>query len=244
MIRFCAFVSSFLSLAVVCGGDEEGEPGRPIRPGTLIVGTYKAFAPVCWEENGTAKGRDVEFLRKFAKERGFAIEFRFFEFNDIWARPAKDECDLAGAGIAPLASRAVKGVVWSDPYFEVKRSLLIRKSDSETLRTMGDFANRTIAVTKGSTADIDTVARKPASTKVVYYDDQDKAIADLLAGRIDGFGEGDVSNAYLVEKRPDELALADVHPMDPVETFSFAVRRRSGIVDELNAFIAANRAKY
>jgi ABC-type amino acid transport substrate-binding protein len=204
----------------------------------------KAFAPVCWREDGAAKGRDIEFLRKFAKERGLAIEFRFFEFNVIWARPAQDECDIAAAGIAPLSSRAVEGVEWSKPYFEVKRSLLIRKSDAETLRTMGDFANRTIAVTKGSTADIDTVARKSESTKVVYYDDQAKAIADLLAGRIDGFGEGDVSNAYLAEKHPDELALADVHPMNPAETFALAVRHRSGIFDELNAFIAANRAEY
>jgi polar amino acid transport system substrate-binding protein len=242
MVRSSVFVTSFLFVALVCGS--ERKPAGTIKPGTLIVGTYKAFAPVCWSENGSAKGRDVEFLRRFAKERGLAIEFRFFEFNDIWGRPASDECDVAAAGIAPLASRTVKGVEWSEPYFEVKRSLLIRKSDAETLRNMGDFANRTIAVTKGSTADIDTVARKPASTRVVYYDDQAKAIADLLAGRIDGFGEGDVSNAYLVEKHPDELALADVHPMAPVETFSLAVRHKSGIIDELNAFIAANRGKY
>jgi ABC-type amino acid transport substrate-binding protein len=109
---------------------------------------------------------------------------------------------------------------------------------------MSDFANRTIAVTKGSTAAIDTVARKPMSAKIEFYQDQDKAVADLLAGRIDAFGEGDVSNAYLVAKQPDKLALADVHSMNPVETFSFAVRRKSGIVDELNAFIAANRETY
>jgi polar amino acid transport system substrate-binding protein len=237
MARFLAFSLLFVPLAFA--GDD-----KPVKSGTLIVGTYKAFAPVCWEENGVAKGRDIEFLRLFAKERGLAIEFRFFEFNDIWARPAHDECDVAAAGIAPLASRTVKGTEWSKPYFEVKRSLLIRKSDAETLRTMADFANRTIAVTKGSTADIDTVARKPKSTTVVYHDNQDKAIADLLSGKIDGFGEGDVSNAYLVAKRPDELALADVHPMDPVETFSLAVRKRSGIINELNAFIAANKDKY
>jgi ABC-type amino acid transport substrate-binding protein len=242
MVRFSGLVCSFLFVALACGSDEKTE--QTIRPGTLIVGTYKAFAPVCWSEDGTAKGRDVEFLRKFAKEHRLAIEFRFFEFNDIWARPANDECDVAAAGIAPLESRAVKGTEWSKPYFEVNRSLLIRKSDAETLKTMTNFANRTIAVTKGSTADIDTMARKPKSSKVVYYDDQGKAIEDLLAGRIDGFGEGDVSNAYLVKTHPDELALADVHPMDPVETFSLAVRHKSGIIDELNAFIAANRAKY
>jgi ABC-type amino acid transport substrate-binding protein len=242
MVRFKAFVAPFL-LVALAGGDEQ-KAGKTIKPGTLVVGTYKAFAPVCWEEDGVAKGRDIEFLRKFAKERGLAIEFRLFEFNDIWARPAKDECDVAAAGIAPLESRAVKGTEWSKPYFEVKRSLLIRKSDAETLKTMTNFANRTIAVTKGSTADIDTMERKPKSAKVVYYDDQAKAITDLLAGRIDGFGEGDVSNAYLVKTRPEELALADVHPMDPVETFSLSVRHKSGIIDELNAFIAANRAKY
>ena len=98
MVRLSAFVSTFLLAGLVCSGGEKDE--GTIKPGTLIVGTYKAFAPVCWSEEGTAKGRDIEFLRRFAKDRGLAIEFRFFEFDEIWARPAGDECDVAGAGIA------------------------------------------------------------------------------------------------------------------------------------------------
>ncbi len=186
----------------------------------------------------------MEFLRRFAAERKLNVEFRFFEFEGIWARPGAGECDVAAAGIAPLPARAAAGVEWSAPYFGVRRSLLIRKSDSGSLRTMADFGGRTVAVTKGSTADVDTAARKPASAKIAYYDDQAKAVADLLAGRIDAFGEGDVSNAYLAGQRPAELALADVHPMAPPETFALAVRKKSGITAALNAFIAANKAKY
>jgi ABC-type amino acid transport substrate-binding protein len=88
------------------------------------------------------------------------------------------------------------------------------------------------------------MARKPESTQVVYYNNQDKAVADLLDRQIDGFGEGDVSNAYLVGQRPDELTLADVHQMVPIETFSFAVREKSGILTTLDAFIAANQGTY
>lgn len=215
-----------------------------LHPGVLTVATYAAFAPVCASDEQGVHGRDIDFLRAFALQQGLAVDFRIFLFDRIWERPGRDEVDLAAAGIAPLPERQTPGVVWSEPYFTVERSLLIRAGDQAKFKTIRDFEGYTIAATRGSTADIDTRQRKPAAANLVYYDMQERAVTELLAGKIDAFGTGDVCSRYLVEQYPNQLALADVHPMDEPENFAFAVRAASDLLNALNAFIRENRSRY
>ena len=212
--------------------------------GTLTVATYAAFAPVCASDARGVYGRDLDFLRAFAHQQGLTITFQFFPFDRLWERPGHDEVDLAAAGIAPLPERQTSGVVWSEPYFTVARSLLIRAADRDKLKTITDFAGYTLAATRGSTADIDTRQRKPATTRLVYYDQQEQAVAELLAGKIDGFGTGDVCSRYLVDQYPGQLALADLHAMAEPEHFAFAMRAASGLIDPLNHFIRKNHQSY
>jgi ABC-type amino acid transport substrate-binding protein len=215
-----------------------------VHPGRLRVASYAAFAPVCWAEDGQAHGRDIEFLRAFAAQQGLELDVQFFEFDRIWERARRGEVDIAAAGIAPLLARQSPGLVWSNPYFTVQRSLIVRAAEREQLQTIDAFAGRTIGATRGSTADTDTAQRKPASTSLIYYDMQDEAVEELLSGVIDGFGTGDVCSKYLVERHPGELAIADVHEMEAPEHFAFAVRAASGLLEPLNAFIQAHREQY
>jgi ABC-type amino acid transport substrate-binding protein len=217
---------------------------RTITPGFLTVGTYGAFAPLCWRDGDQARGRDIDFLRTFAGKSSLEFIARFFEFDGIWERPGRDEIDIAAASIAPLASRTSPGVAWSHAYFTVRRSLLIRSADRHQLRTMADFGGRVIAVTKGSTADLDTEARRPSTTRVVYLDDQDRAVDALLGGEIDGFGTGDVCSDYLADSHLGLLAVTDVHQMEVPETFAFAVREAGGLLEPLDDFIVRHRDIY
>lgn len=143
-----------------------------------------------------------------------------------------------------MPERQTPGVLWSDAYFTVERSLLIRASDQDKFKTIADFAGYTIAATRGSTADIDTLQRKPATANLVYYDMQEGAVSALLAGQIAGFGTGDVCSRYLIDQYPGQLALADVHPMAEPEHFAFAVRATSGLIDQLNDFICKTHLSY
>lgn len=200
--------------------------------------------PLCWRDRDEARGRDIDLLRAFASTSDFRFTARFFEFDRIWERPGRDQVDVAATSIAPLASRTSPGVVWSDPYFTVRRSLLIRSADRHELQTRTDFSGRAIGVTKGSTADMDTNTRRPPTARVVYLDDQDRAVDALLRGEIDGFGTGDVCSEYLADSHHGLLAVSDVHQMESPETFAFAVRVASGLLDPLNEFIRAHRGRY
>lgn len=220
---------------------------KTLSDGILTVATYGGFEPVSWynpTESHLAQGRDIDFLRAFADTLDLHLDVRVFLFDRIWERPGRDEADIAAAGIAPLPERVTPGVAWTFPYYRVQRALLIRASEREQRRTISDLANGKIAVTRGSTADIDTVARRDPSTEVLYYDDQLRAVADVAAGVIDAFAEGDICAHYFAERNPLQWAVTDVHEMEPPETFSFAVRVTSGLLPLLNQYILSNREKY
>ena len=219
-----------------------------IQPGTLTVGTYTGFAPVSWRgDDGTACGRDLDFLRTFASKWNLNIIFHFFPFDEIWKRTNNNQIDIAAAGIAPLKFRETAGVLWSEPYYIVQRSLLIRASDCDHYRTMADFSGKTILVTTGSTAQLDTEQRKSGTTSMICYDgDQAEMVRRLLDGSIDAVAEGDICSQYLAAKRyPGQVAVIDVHAMDEPEEFVFAVREASGdLLNALNDFIRDRRNDY
>ena len=113
----------------------------------------------------------------------------------------------------------------------VRRALFIRKLDLGILRGQHDFNGKKIVVTPNSTAHIDGDLRyKPLGATIVpLVPSQDEIVSQLLSGKIDAFGEGDVSNEYLAGKYLDEhgerlLALMDVHSMENPELIRFAVR--------------------
>jgi len=231
-----------------------------LTPGQLTVCTYGGFAPVCYKNPvGQLIGLDVSFLTRFAESLGLAIGLIEKPFDGIWALPGANDCDVAGAGIMKRDDRPVgAGGSWSDPYFQVKRSLLVRATDKREFDDYKSLSGKKIVVTRGSTADIDAKKRYPGCNiefvdKVAMDrpDAQEYIVKTLIAKhQADGFGEGDVSNQYLRNKYDKDvdggLALADVHPIDNLtETFNFITRNASsGILERLNAFIAKNKGCY
>jgi ABC-type amino acid transport substrate-binding protein len=231
-----------------------------LTPGLLTVCTYGGFAPVCYKNpDGQLIGLDVSFLTRFSESLGLAIRTIEKPFDGIWKLPGQDMCDVAGAGVMKRDDRPVgPGGSWSDAYYEVQRSLLVRAADQAEFDDYQRLQGKRIVVTRGSTADIDAQTRYPRC--IIQYvdevakdqpDPQEYIVTTLIANhRADAFGEGDVSNQYLRDKYtvavPGGLALADVHPIkDGPETFNFITRNAStGVLDRLNSFIARNKGCY
>lgn len=229
-------------------------------PGQLTVCTYGGFAPVCYKNPaGQLIGLDVSFLTRFAESLGLAIMTIEKPFKDIWTWPGEDVCDIAGAGVMQRDDRPTGPCAsWSDAYFQVNRSLLVRAGDKAAFDDYEHLVGKRIVVTGKSTADIDAQKRYP-HCRLLYVDivaeghpdAQEYIVKTLLAKHdADAFGEGDVSNQYLANKYgkdiPGGLALADVHAIDGLtETFNFIVRNASsGMLGRLNTFIAKNKGCY
>src|ERR1700744_6343732 len=235
---------------------------KTLFPGRLTVCTYGGFAPVCYKNpDGQLVGFDISFLARFAESLGLAIVTAEKPFNDIWTWPGKNACDVAGAGVMrqdekkrPIGPRAS----WTDAYFQVNRSLLIRTQDAAAFADYERLSGKTIVVTEGSTAGTDARERSPNCT-IKCVDDvaagqpdaQEYIVRTLLANHeVDAFGKGDVSNQYLADHYGKDvtggLMLADVHKIGGLtETFNFIVRNdSSGVLDGLNDFITKNKGSY
>ncbi len=238
----------------------DGAAVTTLHAGRLTVCTYGGFAPVCFKDAaGDLVGLDVSFLARFAESEGLALDMIDRTFDGIWALPDMNVCDIAAAGITRLDSRYVgEGASWSDAYFQVNRSLLVRTAEQLVFDDHASLVGKKMVVTRGSTADIDAQTRYPDCTlqyvdevAMGQHDPQEYVVKTLLADReVDAFGEGDVSNQYLRDTYGKDveggLVLADIHPIDgPDETFSFVARNAStGLLERLNAFIAANKGLY
>ena len=136
-----------------------------LEPGILKACLYPGFAPFTSKSDDALVGWDVDYLRSFADEHG--LEFQPVEvadFNDIWLRPGRGECDVAGTGISITPDRTEQlgsAAAWSDRYYSVARSFAVRSGTH--LTGIEDLAGRTVIVTKGSTAAIDLTNRLAAA---------------------------------------------------------------------------------
>lgn len=217
-----------------------------IVPNVLTICTYTEFAPFSYEKNGNIVGSDISFLERFAQEMKMGVRFVKKGFAGLWSTPGNGECDIAAAGMMAREDREVgDSGVWSQSYMLVQRSLLIRRTDENTLKEPGDFTGKKIVVTPESTAHIDAVKRyEPLGANIIpLVPSQDEIVRQLIDHEIDAFGEGDVSNEYLsknyIDENEDRLTiLTDLHTMDQPEELRFVVRITDlRLLDRLNEFI-------
>jgi ABC-type amino acid transport substrate-binding protein len=224
-----------------------------LEPGILSACLYPGFAPFTSKSGDALVGWDVDYLRGFADEHD--LEFRPVEvadFNGIWLRPGRGECDVAGTGISITPDRTEQlgsDASWSDSYYSVARSFAVRAGAD--LTRIEDLAGRTVIVTKGSTADIDLTNRLAAAgitdTKVTYVTDEAEGAKQVASAGPDGpfaYGGGAGSVETLTKQLPG-LEMAWVHCLMEAdgsissEPFGFAVRSAStGLLGELNSYIA------
>ena len=119
-------------------------------PGQLTVCTYGGFAPVCYKNPaGQLIGLDVSFLTRFAESLGLAIVTIDKPFDGIWTLPGENVCDIAGAGVMRRDDRhAGPGGSWSDAYFQVERSLVVRAAEKAEFDDYERLKGKKIVVTR------------------------------------------------------------------------------------------------
>ena len=207
-----------------------------VKTDVLRVAAFAGFAPFAWRENGRSHGRDLAFLRRFAAAEGLKLQVEFFGFDRLWEQPARGAADVAASGISRLPRERQAGVAWTQPYANVRRTLLIREADRGRFRAMADFRNARLAAVRGSAADSHALANKPAAAELTHCETLEQGIDALLAGQVDAVGTGDISARHHIARR-DGLAMVDVHGSAPPEWVAFAVRRGHPLLRRLNAFI-------
>lgn len=257
--RVAIAMATAMLAASVASPAGASEPVTTIEPGVLKVCLYPGFAPFVVQGKAGWSGWDVDYLTQFAQGQGLRLEpVAVQDYRDIWMRPGRGECDIAATGITRTDARvrqAGPAATWSARYTSVARALIVR--EGTVIRGIRDLAGKKVAVTKGSTADVDLLSRLRkagiTSTTVRYVDSEQRG-ARLVARGGPGAPIAYAGGAGSIEYLTGELRglrTTWVHclmlPDGTVtsEPFSFVVRTAStGLAGALDAFITSSGVPY
>jgi hypothetical protein len=159
-------LAAALAAAVPAAAHAAGAaPIKTLEPGKLKVCLYAGFAPFASKVNGQWQGWDVDYLTAFARANGLTFVVVEHNFDGIWLQPGENACDIAGTGISDTGDRRKatgSAAVWSNTYYGVVRTFLVRTEQLAHLTRVEDLRGRTAIITKGSTANTDLCYRMAA----------------------------------------------------------------------------------
>jgi hypothetical protein len=166
-IVICSVLASALAASPQVTARAAGTPPfKTLEPGKLKVCLYAGFAPFASKsQKGEWRGWDVDYLEAFARAHGLDLVVIEKGFDGIWLQPEKDACDIAGTGISDTRERrdaTGTAAVWSNTYYQVVRTYLVRTEQFAKLTRIDDLSGKTVIVTKGSTANSDLCYRMAA----------------------------------------------------------------------------------
>lgn len=217
----------FALLAAACGGDGGSGSGtatdvRTVKSGTLTVCSDIPYAPFEFEEGGRQVGIDIELVQAIAGELRLQPVIKDTDFDGIFAALAAGQCDMIASSVSITEERRQNND-FTQGYYEIRQSLLVRKADADRYRTLEDLRGRTIGVQSGTTGE--TYAQDKAGGagfSIRSFTGVDEMFTALQASQIDGIVQDLPINAYNAQKT-GQTAVTRLD--SPPEQYGFVIRK-------------------
>lgn len=121
--------------------------------GKLVVGTSADYPPyefhLLSDEEGELVGIDIDIAKVIASELGVQLEIKDLIFSRIFKALESGHIDMAIAGLSPTEERQ-KVASFSDVYYQAIQCVIIRKDNSERIKTIEDLRGKKVGVQKDS----------------------------------------------------------------------------------------------
>lgn len=200
---------------------------------TLKVG-MSTFQPWAMKDKtGNLVGFEIDVAKRLAEDMGVKAEFVPTNWDGIIPALLSGKFDVIIGGMGILPSRNLK-VNFTIPYDTSGMSLVANKELAGNFKTLQDF-NRpevTLAVRLGATP-VAAAQKFMPKAQLTKFDDESKAIQELLNGKAHAVIANAPMPAYQALKYPDKLflPLKETFTKEPI---GFALKK--GDVDTLNYF--------
>lgn len=167
---------------------------------TVVIGIDDTYVPMGFRDaKGNLTGYDVELAEAVMKKMGLVPKFQVIDWSMKETELITHHIDLIWNGYTKNAEREKK-VAFSDPYHETQQVLLVREG---TIKSVDDMRNKELGIQTGSSG-LTSFSEEPKVLKdklnhaPIQYDTFDKAINDLMVGRLDAvLIDGDYAKYYL-----------------------------------------------
>ena len=171
--------------------------------GVFVVGLDDAFPPMGFREKGSNEivGFDIDLAKKAAEKLGVKVEFKPVAWDGIILSLNKGDIDVIWNGLTITPERE-KQIAFSKPYLD-NRQIIVVKTASK-IQTKAELKGKTVGLQLGSSSENALNADKETAKSlkdVKKYSDNQLALLDLEAGRVDAVIVDEIVGRYNIAKK-------------------------------------------
>jgi len=163
-------------------------------------------------------------LNAIGSDLKHTVVFKPTAFDDIFEALKDHKCDMVASAVS-INDERKKDMLFSDGYFEINQSLLVRSTDATTYGSLDALKTHAIGVQKGTTGEQYATSHMDNSY-VSSYDGVSDMQAALKSKAVDGLIMDYPVNSYLAQQDSS---------MKVVQTFTDVQREEYGIAMPLDA---------
>jgi len=240
-----ASATLFAVLLAACGSSstKSSTAAQPLtkKAGALTVCSDIPYAPFEYEEAGVLKGIDVDLVKAMATTMKLKADFRDTDFDGIFASLAAGNCDMIASSVSITEERK-KANNFSDGYFAINQSLLVRKGDAATFTDLPALKGKVVGVQSETTgAAFAKEQSAAAGFQVKEFTGADELFTALKANQIDGVVQDFPINSYNAETTGDTI-VSKVFG-GPAEDYGFVIPKKNvKLLAAVNAALAKMRS--
>lgn len=193
--------------------------------GTKIVNGIDAnFPPFAYiDKTGAPSGFDVEAMNWIAKEMGYEVEHKAFDWDGIVTSLLTKKIDMVASGMSITPDR-LKKVAFTNPYWKIEQVMVVKKDSSLTIDEILN-GNKEVGVQQGTSEAkwLKAEAKKNGwNLKLRYYNSSPLAVEDILNGRIAAAAMDDAPAKDAASKKAVKaIGTFGMHSED----FGYAIRK-------------------
>jgi polar amino acid transport system substrate-binding protein len=237
-------------LGAACGDDDDdaaapddtaaGAQIDTVKNGVLTSCTDFPYAPFEFGDPGSEQGVDVDLINAIADKLDLGAEFRDTDFDGIFAALAAGQCDLVASSVS-ITEERLENNLFSDGYFEINQSLLVRKGDEATYDDLPALRGKTIGVQSGTTG-ADFARANATGASIKEFTGADELFVALKAKQIEAVLQDFPVNAYHA-RTTGETVVSQVFEAAEKEEYGFAFpKSRQDLVDAVNGALEELRS--
>jgi polar amino acid transport system substrate-binding protein len=202
-----------------------------LQRGVLRVG-MSTFVPWAMKDKqGNLVGFEIDVAKRLAQDMGVKVEFVQTNWSGILPALLTGKFDIIIGGMGITPERNLK-VNFSIPYEYTGMSIVASKKLAKGFKSLSDFNKPGVSISARIGTTAAAAAKKYApNAKLKLFDDESKAVQELLNGRVHALIASAPLPAYQALEYPDKLFLPIKEDFTR-EPIGFAVVK--GDVDTLN----------
>jgi polar amino acid transport system substrate-binding protein len=200
----------------------------------IVNGIDANFPPFAFiDQTGTPNGFDVEALNWIAREMGYEVEHKAFDWDGIVTSLLTKKIDIIASGMSITADRQKK-VAFTNPYWTIEQVMVVKKDNNLSIDDLLK-GKKMLGVQQGTSEAKwlkDAAQKNGWNFELRYYNSSPLAVEDILNGRIAAAAMDSAPAKDAADKKA--VKILGTFGM-PNEEFGYAIRKEdTQLINDMN----------